>query len=245
MTDYDASTYGDHIEDVYDEWHGVPDDTDDTVTLLADFAGPGPVLELGIGTGRVAIPLAGRGFEVHGIDASQAMVKRLRAKPGGDGIPVTIGDFADVGVDGAFSLVFVVFNTLFALLSQGEQVRCFENVARRLGRGGRFVVDAFVPDVKRFDRNQRVAATEVVGGRVRLDVTSHDRLAQQLNSTHVVITEPGIRLYPVHGRYAYPSELDLMARLAGLELEHRWGGWQRQPFTAESPNHVSIYGRTG
>jgi len=142
---YEPSTYGDRIAAVYDEWLGVPQDTDDAVAFLAGLAGQGPALELGIGTGRVELPLAARGVEVHGIDASEAMVARLHAKPGGEAIPVTIGDFADVPVEGAFPLVFVVFNTFFALLSQEAQVRCFENAARRLAPGGAFVLQAFGP----------------------------------------------------------------------------------------------------
>ena len=163
MPDHDAATYGDRMADVYDGWFAVPLDTQDTVALLSDLAGAGPVLELGIGTGRIALPLAQRGHEVHGVDASEAMVEKLRSKAGGEDIPVTIGDFAEVDVEGAFSLVYVVFNTFFALLSQEDQVRCFSSVARRLREGGVFVIEAFVPDMTRWDRDRRM---EVLHGTI-------------------------------------------------------------------------------
>jgi hypothetical protein len=169
------------------------------------------------------------------------MVAQLRAKPGGDAIPVTIGNFADVGVGGQFSLIYVLFNTFFQLLTQDEQVRCFENAARHLLPGGVFVLEAFVPDLSRYARRQAVSATLVTDGEVRLDVSSHDPLAQRTDSQHVVLTEQGVKLYPVKIRYAYPPELDLMARLAGLRLLHRWGTWEQGPFTAESGKHVSVY----
>jgi SAM-dependent methyltransferase len=243
---YDQSTYGDSIAEVYDRWPDVPADTDDTVAFLAERAGGGPVLELGVGTGRVALPLAARGLEVHGIDASAAMVAKLRAKPGGEGVQVHLGDFADVAVDGRFALVFVVFNTFFALLSQEDQVRCLAGVAGRLRPGGRFVLEAFVPDVARFDRGQRVDAVAVGDAEIRLNASSHDPLHQRVRSQHVLIDAAGgVRLYPVQIRYAWPSELDLMARLAGLELVERHGGWLAEPFTAASARHVSVWARPG
>lgn len=242
MDRYGPETYGDRIADVYDTLHdGL--DTEAAVETLAALAGGEPVLELAIGTGRLALPLAARGLEVHGIDASEAMVAKLREKPGGDRIPVTMGDFADVGVEGEFSLVFVAFNTLFALLTQDDQARCFANVARRLADGGVFVVEAFVPDLARFDRGQRVQVNRLDAAEVMLDASRHDPVGQRIDSDHVVITEHGTRIYPVNLRYAFPAELDLMARLAGLELQNRWGGWAREEFTAGSPRHVSVYGR--
>jgi SAM-dependent methyltransferase len=240
---YDQSTYGERIADVYDRWAGVPADTEQTVAFLAARAGGGPVLELGVGTGRVALPLAARGLDVHGIDASPAMVARLRAKPGGAALPVHQGDFADVGVRGRYALVFVVFNTFFALLTQDDQIRCLTNVAARLRPGGRFVLEAFVPDLARFDRGQRVSVTDIGADSVRLDVSRHDPVSQRVSSQHLVLDEGGARLYPVQLRYAWPSELDLMARLAGLELLERWGGWQGEPFTAASALHVSVWVR--
>jgi SAM-dependent methyltransferase len=173
VADYDPATYGDRMAEVYDEWFAVPSDTEDTVRFLSDLAGPGPVLELGIGTGRVALPLAQRGHEVHGVDASEAMVEKLRAKTGGADIPVTITDFAEPNVEEEFSLVYVVFNTFFALLSQGDQVRCFSSVAQRLRQGGLFVIEAFVPDMTRWNRDQRIEARHL-GDDVVLDAARHD-----------------------------------------------------------------------
>jgi SAM-dependent methyltransferase len=242
--DYGPSTYGDRIADVYDQWFSVPVDTDEAVAFLADLAGAGPVLELGIGTGRLAVPLKERGLEVHGIDSSEAMVAKLRQKPGGADVPVTIGDFADVAVEGSYGLVFVAFNTLFGLLTQDDQVRCFQNVADHLTADGVFVVQAFVPDLARFDRNQRIQTEGVGTDSLIIGANEHDPVHQRVRSVHAVLIESGTRLYPVRLRYAYPSELDLMARLAGLRLRERWEDWTRTPFTPSSEGHVSVYGRT-
>jgi SAM-dependent methyltransferase len=241
MTDYDAATYGDRIAEVYDGWFAVPSDTEDTVGFLSDLAGPGPVLELGIGTGRVALPLAQRGHEVHGIDASEAMVEKLRAKTGN--IPVTIGDFAELDIEGEFSLVYVVFNTFFALLSQEDQVRCFSNVARRLQHDGVFVIEAFVPDLGRFEQDQSFRTNQVETDHVILEASRHDPVGQRIYAQSISLSETETKFYPVRLRYAWPSELDLMARLAGLRLRERRGGWRREPFTASSARHVSVYER--
>jgi SAM-dependent methyltransferase len=215
-----------------------------TVDFLTDLAAGGRSLELAVGTGRIALPLAARGVVVDGIDLSEPMVARLRAKPGGAAIAVTIGDFADVPVDGSYRLVYVVYNTLFNLLTQDEQVRCFANVAAHLTDDGAFVVEAFVPAwLHRLRDGQHVDAEHVGPDRVRLDVARHDPVAQRLDENHVELTSDGIRLAPIVTRYAWPAELDLMARLAGLRLRERWGGWNRQPFTADSRDHVSVYGR--
>jgi SAM-dependent methyltransferase len=245
MEGYEPGTYGDRIAEVYDEWYASAHflETEATVDLLAELAGSGPVLELAIGTGRVALPLAERGIQVHGVDASERMVAKLREKPGGDRIPVTMGDFADVGVDDLYSLIFIGFNTFFALQSQEDQVRCFANVAAHLDDGGVFVLEGFVPDLARFDRGQRTATNRVEVGLVQLETSLHDPVAQRVASQHVVISDQGTEFYPVSIRYAFPSELDLMARLAGLELRERWGSWKREPFTAESGRHVSVYAR--
>jgi len=245
MEDYGPETYGDRIADVYDDWYGGAAflETEASVELLAELAGDGPVLELAIGTGRLALPLTERGIEVHGVDASEAMVARLREKPGGERIPVTMGDFADVPVDGSYPLIFVAFNTLFALLTQEDQLRCFANAAAHLAGDGVFLIEVFFPDLGRFDRNQRFQTNSVDPTEVSLDASRHDALAQRVDSVHVVLRESGTKLYPVNLRYAFPSELDLMARLAGLELKHRWGGWQREPFDEDSRRHVSVYGR--
>lgn len=243
MSAYDETTYGERIAEVYDDWYTGVFDEQATVAALKDLAGAGPVLELGIGTGRIALPLAALGLEVHGLDASEAMVANLHAKPGGERLPVTIGNFAEVGVDRVFSLVFVAFNTFFMLTSQEEQVRCFANVAAHLTEGGLFVIEAFVPDQSRFIRHQTTQVTKVETDRVKLETSQHDPVQQRSISQHVVISEAGIKLYPIEMRYAWPSELDLMARLAGMRLRQRWGGWRREPFTAASGSHISVYER--
>ena len=242
---YDAAAYGDRIADVYDELPTHPRDADAAVELLADLAGAGPALELAIGTGRVALPLAERGVAISGIDASEAMVAKLRAKPGGERIPVAIGDFADVPVDGRFALICVVYNTLFALLDLDAQRRCFERVADHLAPGGRFVVEAFVPDPSRFQRDQHVEVRHVGDDAVLLSVSRHDAATQRVESLLVRLGNDSIRTWPVRIRYSYPSELDLMAEAAGLRLEHRWSGWEREPFTGDSVKHVSVYAAAG
>ncbi|MDQ3963733.1 MAG: class I SAM-dependent methyltransferase [Actinomycetota bacterium] len=241
MEGYGAETYGQIWASIYDEqWTGVFP-VDSTVARLRELAGDGRALELAIGTGRIALPLHEGGVAVHGIDISEAMVAKLRTKPGGKDIPVTMGDFADVDVEGTYRLIYLVFNTLFALTSQEDQVRCFANVARHLDRRGAFVVECFVPDLARFDRHQRVQATRVRVDMAGLEISRHDPVAQQIDSQFVVVGPAGNELYPVHIRYAFPSEIDLMARLAGLRLRARYGGWNEEPFTSDSPAHVSIY----
>jgi SAM-dependent methyltransferase len=241
MEGYEAATYGDRIAPIYDDLYQELFDLEGTVGLLAQLAGEGPALELAIGTGRVAIPLREHGVEVHGIDISEAMVAKLRAKPGGADIPVTMGDFADVAIERDYPLVYLVFNTLFALTTQEDQIRCFANVAKHLQSGGVFVVECFVPDPARFDRHQRVGVDRLGQHFVELDTSRHDPVNQRSESVHVIIRESGTKLFPVFLRYAYPSELDLMARLAGLELRARYGDWRKGPFTSDSTGHVSIY----
>ena len=242
MEEYSISTYGDLIAGVYDDLYR-PVDVTERVDVLAELAAGGKALELGVGTGTYALAMAARGVDVHGIEASPAMVERLRAKEGGDAMPVSIGDFADVDVEGALSLVFVINNTFYMLTSQQEQVRCFENVASHLNENGVFLVHAFVPDVSMFDQGQRLHASLPDLASVRLDVSVHDAVNQVVDFRHLHLTEAGIRMYPGRLRYAWPSELDLMARLAGLRLRERWGDWQRSPFTSRSSAHVSIYER--
>jgi SAM-dependent methyltransferase len=242
MNAYTAETYGERVADVYDEWYADYDEA--MIPVLAELARGRRALELGIGTGRVALPLAAQGVEVHGIDASPAMVARLHAKPDGARLPVTIGDFTEVRVTGEFDLAYVVFNTFFALPTQEAQVRCFQSVAAHLAPGGCFLLEAFVPDVTRFDRYGTTnKPVRVTNDRVELDVSQHDATAQRVISQKVLLMDGQVRLYPVQIRYAWPSELDLMARLAGLRLRARWGGWQREPFTAQSGKHISIYER--
>jgi SAM-dependent methyltransferase len=241
---FEPPTYGDAIAEVYDEWidGGVYGDPDPAVDVLAGLAGAGgAALELGIGTGRIAIPLAARGVAVTGVDASARMVERLRAKPGGADLPVVVGDMAQVPVEGSFDLVYVVASTLYCLTDQDSQIQCLARVAKRLRPGGHLVVEAFVPDQTRFDRGQRVEARAVDADSVRLDVARHDPVAQTVFAQQIAITADGIRLYPVYVRYIWPAELDLMVRLAGLTLVRRDGGWRGEPYTAAGGSHVSIY----
>ncbi|MBN1933487.1 MAG: class I SAM-dependent methyltransferase [Anaerolineae bacterium] len=214
------------------------------VAFLEQLAGRGPALELGIGTGRIALPLAARGLRVDGVELSPAMVEQLRARPGGDRLAVTVGDLADVPVPGSYRLIYVIFNTLFNLLTQDEQVRCFENVAAHLADDGVFVIEAYVPTfLYRLRNDQYVDAESIQVDEVRLDLLRHDAVTQVIEESHVSLTREGIRLNPVVQRYAWPSELDLMARLAGLRLKTRWAGWTREPFTSGSDAHVSVYER--
>ncbi len=232
-------TYDEACAEVYDQWFGAAEEA--AVDFLAELAGTGRVLELGIGSGLLALPLAARGVDLAGIELSPAMLARLRAKPGGAAIPVTLGDMADVAVDGDFALIFVAYNTFFALPTQDEQVRCFQNVAARLAAGGAFVLEAFVPQSANFTGGLKVTA--VTDERVGLKVSEHDPVRQRLRSQHVVIRDGEIRLFPVEVRYAWPAELDLMARLAGLRLRHHWSDWQRSKIGPDSARHVSVYER--
>jgi len=238
---YEPATYGDRIAAVYDVLYPPGPDAEDAAELLATLAGNGRALELGIGTGRVALPLSARGVDVHGIDVSEAMAAELRAKPGGDRIPVTIGDFTGVPADGTFELIFVAFNTFFVLMTQDAQVKCFQAVADHLGPDGAFVIEVFVPDPARFDRGQRTATSFLGGDWIILESAVHDAVAQRVRSVHTFISAQETRLYPLELRYAWPAELDLMAQLAGLRLEHRWAGWRREEFTESSPKHISVY----
>jgi SAM-dependent methyltransferase len=237
-----ATSFGENVAATYDDV--LRGDEDDTVAFLEGLAGEGAALELAIGTGRIGLPLAARAVQVDGIEISQPMVDRLRAKPGGNEISVTIGDFADVAVSGSFRLIFVVFNTFFNLLHQNDQVRCFENVAAHLDDDGAFVIEAFVPSfLYRLRDDQCVDAETIEVDEVRLDVGRHDPVAQLLDESHVSLTNAGVRVTPIVARYAWPSELDLMARIAGLQLQERWAGWNNEPFTSASERHVSVYGK--
>ncbi len=240
MNEYCEETYGERIAGIYDELYAGYDPA--AITALDELARGGRALELGIGTGRIALPLRHSGVEVHGIDISQAMLDKLRAKPGGEKIPITIGNFADVAVEGQFSLIYILFNTLFALLTQEEQLCCFHNVATHLEPQGVFVVEAFVPDLRRFDHGQAVRAVEVGVNSGRLDISQLDPVMQLISSQHLVIGGDAQGMYPVKIRYVWPSEMDLMARLAGMVLQQRWGDWEGGAFTAQSGKHISIYG---
>ncbi len=235
----DPEFFGERWADVYDGGREL--DPAPAVEFLVGLAGGGRVLELAIGTGRVALPLASRGVPVEGVDASAAMVARLRAKPGGEQIPVTIGDMADVPAMGPFRLVYLVYNTLFNLLSPDRQADCFRNVARVLDTDGAFVIECFVPDPSKFDRGQRVEARTVTEDSATIEVFRHDAAAQRFNTQKITFNSQGIRMLPVALRYSWPSELDLMASLAGLRLRERYADWDRRPFGSNSANHISVY----
>ncbi len=215
---------------------------DPAVSFLADLAGDGRALELGIGTGRIALPLSRRGVRVHGIDLSQAMVARLRAKPGADDIGVTIGDFATTTVGETFRLAYLVFNTIMNLTTQDEQVECFRNVAAHLETGGCFVIEVGVPALRRLPPGETVRAFTVSPTRLGFD--EYDVAAQILFSHHYWVVDGRLEVFSAPYRYVWPSELDLMARLAGMTLRERWSGWQREPFTSDSNTQISVWEKT-
>ena len=239
--DHDAAAYGAAFADDYDATYEGVYDTDGAVERLVELAEGGAVLELGIGTGRVALPLAARGIEVHGVDASPEMVARLQEKPGSADIPVVVGDFRTVEVSGSFRMVALLINTIYALPDQDAQVDVFATAARHLEPGGCFVVEGWVPDPTRFHREEAVWPRHVAGGRVAIEVARHDPVRQRIETTQVQFGPAGVRTFPANHRYVWPAELDLMARLAGMRLESRWADWRQSPFTARSRDHVSVY----
>ena len=228
-----ATRYDELLGDQFDDSVVVP-----AVDFLAPLAGSG-ALEFGIGTGRIALPLSERGVTVVGIDLSEAMTARLRAKPGGDRIAVTIGDIATTRLGGLFDLVYLVFNTIENLTTQDAQVRCFANAAAHLRPGGSFVIEVEVPQLQRLPPGERVRPFTVEPGRLGFDEI--DIATQGLVSHHYLIEEGGFESFSIPFRYVWPSELDLMARLAGMELAGRWGGWDRSPFTRDSTQHISVW----
>jgi SAM-dependent methyltransferase len=215
---------------------------DPTVDFLAELAGDGPVLELGIGTGRVALPLSRRGVRVHGIDVSPFMLERLQAKSGGDEIGVTVGDFATTRVEGSFTLAYLVYNTITNLTSQDEQVECFRNVAAHLEPGGRFVIEVGVPDLRRLPPGETTRVFARTRSYVGFDDYT-DMTAQISYSHHWWVVDGKAETFSARFRYVWPSELDLMARIAGMTLCERWSGWMREPFTSESTSHVSVWAK--
>jgi SAM-dependent methyltransferase len=234
--------FGERVAERYDESSTEmfdPAVVDPAVDFLAELAGSGAALELGIGTGRIALPLAQRGTRVHGIDLSEAMVARLRAKPGAEDIGVTIGDFATTTVDGTFSLAYLVFNTINNLTTQEEQVACFQNVAAHLEPGGCFVIEVGVPALQRLPPGETIRAFDV--SETHLGFDEYDVVSQGLISHHYSVVDGKLELNSVPFRYVWPSELDLMARLAGMTLRERWSGWNREPYTRESTKHVSVW----
>jgi SAM-dependent methyltransferase len=235
--------FGERVAAIYDE-HSAgmfdPAVVGPAVDLLAQLVGDGRALEFAIGTGRIALPLAERGVAVVGIDNSEAMLARLREKPGAERIEALVGDMATTHVDGEFSLVYLVFNTIFNLTTQDGQVACFENAAAHLGSSGRFVIEARVPELQRLPLGQTVLPWRA--DPTGLSFYVYDVVSQRLGGQHYYVDDDGrLQPSPTEMRYAWPSELDLMARIAGMRLEHRWAGWSREPFTALSPSHVSVY----
>jgi len=236
--EYGPETYGERVADVYDTWYKGGDPTPE-VTFLRDLAAGGRVLELGVGTGRVAVPLAATGLDVHGIEASPAMVEQLRAKPGGDALDVTLGDMTEVRVDGTFSLVYLVFNTINNLLTQDAQVACFANAAAHLAPGGAFVVEVGVPALQWLTPGERIRPFDVSPNHLGFD--EYDVGTQWMASHHLYKLDGSSQEFSMPFRYVWPSELDPMARLAGMTLRDRWAGWNRSPFTADSLEHVSVW----
>jgi SAM-dependent methyltransferase len=238
--------FGEGVAERYDESAAdmfEPAVVDPVVDFLADLAGHGAALELGIGTGRIALPLAQRGIRVHGIDLSGAMVARLRAKPGGaEQIGVTIGDFATTTVEARFSVAYLVFNTIMNLTTQDEQVACFQNVAAHLEPGGCFVIEVMVPALQRLPPGETVRAFTVTPTHLGFD--EYDVASQGLISHHYAVVDGKLEVVSMPFRYVWPSELDLMARLAGMTLRERWSGWKREPFTGDSTTHVSVWEKT-
>ena len=241
---HDDGYFDEHVAARYDESAEIsgmfdPAVVEPVIDFLVELAGSGRALELGIGTGRIALPLAQRGVPVHGIELSKAMAARLRAKPGAEDIGVTIGDFATTTVDGKFSLAYLVFNTILNLTTQEAQVACFRNVAAHLEPGGCFVIEVGVPGLRLLPPGETFHVFHASENRWGID--EYDVARQGLISHHFEIVDGRLERNSVPFRYAWPSELDLMAQLAGMRLRERWSGWKREPFTSDSRKHVSIW----
>jgi SAM-dependent methyltransferase len=239
---HDDGYFGERVAARYDESSAEmfdPAVVEPAIDLLAELAGSGRALELGIGTGRLALPLAKRGVPVHGIELSKAMAARLRGKPGGEDIEVTIGDFATTTVDGVFSLAYLVYNTIMNLTTQAAQVACFRNVAAHLEPGGCFVIEVEVPDLQRLPPGEKGRVFHV--SETRWGIDEYDVANQGLTSHHFAIVDGRLERMSIPFRYAWPHEYDLMAELAGMRPRERWSGWKREPFGSESRKHVSVW----
>jgi SAM-dependent methyltransferase len=243
VIEWAPETYGNDWAPYYDERDAHLGDTEIAVEALADLAQGGPVLELGSGTGRLAIPLAKLGLEVVGVEASPLMMERLRQKPGGEAVQMIQADFADFAIAGKFSLIFMSCNTLFLLPRQEQQVSCISCAARHLAPTGKFVTELCVPSVLTGDASAQVISMD--SDSVTLQTMRHDVIAQQVFRQRAILTGDGIHFGLVRCRYIWPAELDLMAQLAGLRLSSRWSGWERGTFTAESGGHISVYTAKG
>lgn len=237
-----ATSFGDGVSRRYDD--GLRGDEEETVAFLARLAGGRDALELAVGTGRIALPLSGAGVRVDGIELSRDMVDRMREKPGGNGIEVTIGDMSRVSTGRRYGLVYLVYNTIGNLLTQDGQVACFGNAARHLEPGGVFAVECRVPTAAARPGHCYVDPAHITAGHVVLDAGRYDPLTQVLDLNHIQISPDGIILEPICLRLAHPPEFDLMARIAGLRLRERWGGWNGEPYTAASWRHISVYERS-
>jgi SAM-dependent methyltransferase len=233
-----AARYDESAAEMFD-----PAVVEPAVSFLAALAGDGAALELGVGTGRIALPLAARGVPVHGIDLSAAMVARLRAKPGAADVGVTVGDFATTRVQGEFSLAYLVFNTISNLTTQEAQVACFANVAAHLQPGGRFVIEVGMPELVRLSPGESMLVFDA--GEQHWGIDEYDVAAQGLISHHFDVIDGRMELSSIPFRYTWPAELDLMAQLAGMRLHERWADWDRTPFTSASPKHVSVWEKPG
>ena len=245
MQGYTESSYGDGFADVYDDWYPVISDVAATTDVLRELAAGGRALELGVGTGRLAIPLARTGVEVHGLDSSELMLQRMEAKPGGDAVRRHVGDMVDDIPEVPFALVFAAYNTFFSLLTPERQQACFHQVARRLVPDGAFVIEAFVPDAQH-EPTSAVAVRSVTVDRVVLSVSSSDPTAQRAEGQYVDITQAGgVRLRPWSIRWSTPSQLDSMAATAGFRLRARWESFARDPFSDDSARHVSVFVKEG
>jgi len=237
--------FDERIAKSYDEkWPEIFDQAvvEPAVSFLVDLAGSGAALELGIGTGRIALPLSQRGVRVHGIELSPAMVAEMRTKPGADAIEVTIGDFATTRVEGSFGLAYLVRNTIMNLTAQDEQVQCFQNVASHLLPGGCFVIEVTVPQLQRLPPGETVRAFTVTPTHLGFD--EFDVARQIAFSHHYWVVDGKLETFSAPFRYVWPSELDLMARLAGMTLRERWSDWNREPFTSASTSHISVWEKT-
>jgi len=231
---FDAS-YAERYDDVFPVYEEA------SIRVLTELAQGGPVLELGIGTGRVALPLIDNDLDVYGIDNSEEMLSKLHAKPKGKKVRTHFGDFRNFNIANKFKLIFCVLNTFFLLLSQEEQLECFECVSHHLMNGGSFLIEGIVPDLRLFSESEFIRPIEISSRAVKLDVWSHDVVAQRVSGQHIFISDGSIQQFPIEVRYAWPSELDLMARVAGLNKKERWGSWAKEPFTARSRRQICLY----
>lgn len=245
MAEFDARLYGARWADRYDEWHTGLMDDEGAVAKLAELAGDGPVLEFGVGTGRLAVPLAERGLAVTGVDVSEEMLAKLTAKPGADRVTTVVGDMTTVRVEGEFPLAFIAFNSIFVLNTQDEQLALFRNAAAHLGAGGRFVLETVVITGQKDGQNHKVNVVRIEPDQVTLSAGMFDPVAATYQGAWIVLGPTGTEFLPLSGRHVTHHEMDLMARLAGLELEHRWSDWQESPFTSAADLHVSVYRKPG